>query len=200
MTPKHIADRVRSTSANFDFGKLFFRVRPIRLRPISTSANFDFGQLLDVDFWDDKVWARRVGPEGWRPKISRFFSLLPPHFSFLFLSLGVLSWNFVGVFEGRNPEMCTFGLSGCRVKPRRLHQTGPPGLAHDSPRTPSVAHFRAPALQTPPKFHERTPRERKKKENCGGRREKKARNFGPPTLLGSTLRGPTFSRFGASTL
>ena len=25
-----------------------------------------------------------------------------------------------GVFEGRNPEMCTFGLSGCRVKPRRL--------------------------------------------------------------------------------
>ena len=86
--------------------------------------------------------------------------------------------------------MCTFGLS-------------------------KRAHFRAPALQTPPKFHERTPRERKKNENCGGRREKKARNFGPPTLRGSTLlgstlrgptlrgptlRGPTFSRFGASTL
>ena len=31
------------------------------------------------------------------------------------------------------------------------------------------------ALQTPPKFHERTPRERKKKENCGGRREKSAK-------------------------
>ena len=29
-------------------------------------------------------------------------------------------------------------LSGCRVKPRRPHQTGPPGLAHDSPRTPNV--------------------------------------------------------------
>ena len=28
--------RARSTSANFDFGQLFFRVRPIRLRPIST--------------------------------------------------------------------------------------------------------------------------------------------------------------------
>ena len=34
-----------STSANFDFGQFFFRVRPVRLRPISTSANFDFGQF-----------------------------------------------------------------------------------------------------------------------------------------------------------
>ena len=32
--------------------------------------------------------------------------------------------------------------------------------------------------KTPPKFNERTPRERKKNENCGGRREKKERNFG----------------------
>ena len=36
------------------------------------------------------------------------------------LSLGVFSWNFGGVFEGRDPQMCTFGLSGCRVKPQRL--------------------------------------------------------------------------------
>ena len=36
------------------------------------------------------------------------------------LSLCVLSLNLGGVFEGRDPEMCTFGLSGCRVKPRRL--------------------------------------------------------------------------------
>ena len=28
--------------------------------------------------------------------------------------------------------------SGCCVKPRRPHQTGPPGLAHHSPRTPNV--------------------------------------------------------------
>ena len=50
-------------------------------------------------------------------------------------------------------------------------------------------------------------REGEKKENCGGRREKKTRNFGlptlrgptlrGPTLRGPTLRGPTFSRFGA---
>ena len=76
--------RARSTSANFDFGQLFFRLRPIRLRPNSTSANFDFGQFLDVKFLDHKGWGpqrveargpnpekvgpRKVEPEGWRPK------------------------------------------------------------------------------------------------------------------------------------
>ena len=60
------------------------------------------------------------------------------------------------------------------------------------------------------------PQEREKEERkLWWRREKKARNVGPPalrgspllgstllgsTLLGPTLRGPTFSRFGASTL
>ena len=37
---------------------------------------------------------------------------------FLCLSGGLLV-EFWWCFEGRNPEMCTFGLSGCRVKPRR---------------------------------------------------------------------------------
>ena len=54
------------------------------------------------------------------------------------LSCWSFSLNFGGVFEDRDPQMCTFGLSGCRVKPRRPHQTGPPGLAHDSLRTPNV--------------------------------------------------------------
>ena len=48
----------------------------------------------------------------------------------------------------------------------------------------------------------RPPRQGRKNENCGGRGKKKARNFGPSTLLGptlrdSTLRGATFSRFWA---
>ena len=68
--------------------------------------------------------------------------------------------------------------------------SGPPGL-HTTTRELKTCTFQGPALQTPPKFHERTPREREreKKENCGGRREKKARNFGPPTLH-PTLSGP----------
>ena len=91
--------------------------------------------------------------------------------------------------------MCTFGLSGCRVKPRRPHQTGPPGLAHDSPRTPKRAHLRVPALQTPPKFTKKTKREGKKNKKLWREREKKREILGPtvraPTLRGPTLGGPT---------
>ena len=69
------------------------------------------------EWWSPERW----GPEGWGPKISRFFFPLPPQLSFFLLSLfGVVSWNLGGVFVGRDPEMCVFGLSGCRVKPQRL--------------------------------------------------------------------------------
>ena len=45
-----------------------------------------------------KGGAQKGGAQkGGGPKISRVFSLLPPQFSFFFLSLGVLSWNFGGV-------------------------------------------------------------------------------------------------------
>ena len=114
------------------------------------------------------------------PPKFRVFSI--SRHNFLSFSLfGVLSLNFGGVFEGPDPEMCTFGLSGCRVNSKR-------------------AHFRAPALQTPPKFHEKTKEREERKKIVAGR------NFGPPTLrgptllgstlLGSTLLGSTFSGFG----
>ena len=48
----------------------------------------------------------------------------PPLFSFFLPLLGVVSWNFGGVIEGRDPQMCMFGLSGCRVKPRWLLELG----------------------------------------------------------------------------
>ena len=41
-----------------------------------------------------------------------FFSLSRPHFRSLSLSLGVFSWNSGGVIEGRDPQMCTFGVLG----------------------------------------------------------------------------------------
>ena len=58
------------------------------------------------------------------------------------------------------------------TKPRRPHQTGPPGLVHDSPRTPNVHTSGARRFKHHQKFHEKTPRERKKKEHCGGGRKK----------------------------
>ena len=69
--------------------------------------------------------------------------------------------------------MCT-----CRVKPRRL--SGRWGFTRQ-PENSKRAHLRVPALQTPPKFHERTSRERereKKGANGSGRGKKEERNFG----------------------
>ena len=81
-------------------------------------------------------------------------------------------------FEGGGPEMFTFGLSGCRV----LTAPKPPGFTRQ-PENSKREHFRAPALQTPPK-------EGRMKENGSGKR-KKTRNFGQPTLWGPTLRDPS---------
>ena len=61
------------------------------------------------------------GPEGvGGPKFRAFFPL-QPHFFLLFPLLRVLSCNFGGVFEGQGLEMCTFGLSGCRVHTQHEH-------------------------------------------------------------------------------
>ena len=72
------------------------------------------------------------------PKVSLFFFPFPPPFRSFCVSLGVFSWNFGGILEGRNPKVCTFGLPGCRVKPRR--PLGPP---------PSGPTLRAPTLRCP---------------------------------------------------
>ena len=78
--------------------------------------------------------------------------------------------------------MCTCGLFGCCVNPRRLW--GRRGFTRQ-PENSKRAHLSVPAHQTPPIFNEKTPRERRKNEISGGR-EKKARNFGAPTLRAPT--------------
>ena len=52
------------------------------------------------------------------PKISLFFLLSRSHFRSFSLSGGLLV-EFWWCLKRRDPQMCTFGLSGCRVKPRR---------------------------------------------------------------------------------
>ena len=151
-----------------------------------------------------------------RPKFRSFFP--PPATIFILHSL---SWSpFVEFWwcfrrpEPSNMHVWALWLS-CETPAAPPDRAA--GARTRQPENSKRAHFTAPALQTPPKFHERTPRERKKKENCGGKREKKTRNFGlptlsglhpsglhpsgpppfgAPTLWGPHLRGPTFSGFG----
>ena len=60
------------------------------------------------------------------------------------------------------------------------------------PKNSKRAHFRAPALQTPPNFNERSPKRERKTENVAGEeKKKKARNFGPPPC-GAPPFGPHF--------
>ena len=100
-----------------------------------------------------------------RPKFRACFSVPrhQPPISLFCLSLCVFSMNFGGFCENRDPQMCTFGLSGCGVKPGRF---------------------------TPPKKHEKTPRERQKAKVGWQRGKKKAQIFGPPTLRGPRASGP----------
>ena len=119
-----------------------------------------------------------------RPKFRSFSSLSRHRSLFLRLS-GCLLAEFWWCFEHRNPEMCTFRLSGCRVKPRRPHQTGPPGL-----------HTTAPELQTctfqfqgtcASKHHQnstrRHPKKHRNSETVAGKGRKSAK-FWAPTLSG----------------
>ena len=139
----------------------------------------------------------RRPPFPWTALNFALFSLSPAFLP----SLEVFSWNFGGVFERRDPQMCTFGLSGCRVKPRRLR--GRRGFTRQ-PVNSKRAHLSAPALQTPLKFHEKTPREGRKERILRRESEKKKRKFlgpphpgpppfGPPLHLGwaPTLLAPT---------
>ena len=87
--------------------------------------------------------------------------------------------------------MCTFGLSGCRVNPWRLW--GRRGFTRQ-PENSKRAHFRSPALQTPPKFHEKTPRERDKKNEMGAEEGKKksAKLWAPPPFGAPPFGAPLF--------
>ena len=68
----------------------------------------------------------------------------------------------------KHPRQCAFDGG-----PRALK---PPGF-HTTTREPKRAHLSAPALQTPPKFNEKTPRE-KKSETVAGKGKHKSEILG----------------------
>ena len=173
------------------------RVGPRTVRPRRVEASQGGGPNLE------KVGAPRLGPVRWaptrkggapkggRPEISRFFFPLPPQFSFF--SLCGPSVEFWWCLKRRCPEMCTFGLSGCRVKPRRP-QSRRRGFS-DRPRAQTCT-FQARVLQTPPKFHEKTLGETHKKQNGGGRGKKSAKFWGPHPSGPSPFGSPPFGGEG----
>ena len=90
----------------------------------------------------------------------------------------------VSLGSGENDEVISIELD--RAAGARTRQ----------PENSKRAHFKAPALQTPPKFHKS--QENEKKENCGGRREKRE-ILGPPPFGAPPFGAPPFGAppFGA---
>ena len=78
------------------------------------------------------------------------------------------------------------------------------GASHNSQRTPNAHIWGSRPSKTPPKFNEKTPRERQNERKWGREREKRATFWAPhpsgptlrcPTLRGPDFRAPTLSRF-----
>ena len=120
-------------------------------------------------------------PSAGPPKISLFFFPSPATIFILFsLSCWSFSLNFGGVFEDRDPQMCTFGLSGCRVKPPAAPPDRAAGARTRQPENSKRAFFERPGASNTTKILRKRPKEREKIiKNCGGRGKKKREILGP---------------------
>ena len=112
-------------------------------------------------------------PFPWTAQNFALFSPSRPIFA-LFVSLGVFSLNFGGFCEDRGPQMCTFGLSGCRVEPRRL--LGLPGL-HTTTRELQTCTLEPPGASNTTKIPREDPRREEKRTNYEAGEGKKSANF-----------------------
>ena len=65
----------------------------------------------------------QADPLRWTAQNFALFSLSRSHFRSLSLSLCVFSLNFGGFCEDRDPQMCTFGISGCRARRGMMKNT-----------------------------------------------------------------------------
>ena len=107
----------------------------------------------------------------------------------LFLCLsGCLLVEFWWCFEGRNPEMCTFGVLGLScASPGGPVWWGRRGFT--TARELQTCTFQGSILQNTTKIPRENPQRDTETAKWWREREEKARNFGPPTLRGPTL-GP----------
>ena len=85
-----------------------------------------------------------------------------------------------------NPFSCSLATSRITGMSRdMIQQTTSLAFRNCLPHCPHAPHWkkqalRAPALQTPPNFNERTPKREKKERKCGGRAKKKSAKFWAP--------------------
>ena len=153
------------------------RLRTIRLRPISRveigrSRNWPKSKLAEVELAEIEIGRSR----NWRSRTDGVCSV--SSFSLSFPLSFFFSFSFFSSFSSHS------SFSFCSVA-----VVVPAGASHDSPRTPNV-HFQGWRFKHHPNSTKGPQREGEKKENCGGRGQKKR------DILGPTLRGTTFSRFG----
>ena len=125
-----------------------------------------------------------------RPKFRSFFFPLPPQNSFFSSLSGGSSRGILVVFEAPGPSnvhVWALWLScGTPAAP-------PDRAAGARTRHSKRAHLSVPALQTPPKFHEKTPRRRKKRTNfVAGEGKKKREILGSPPFWAPPLGAPPF--------
>ena len=130
--------------------------------------------------WRPRRWGAQTqkggAPKGGGPKISRFF-FLPRHNFLSSLSWGSFRGILVGFLKGRGPEISTFGVLGLScTSPGGPVWWGRRGFTRP-PENSKRAHLSAPALLSPPKFHERTPQEREERMKIVAEREKKSAKF-----------------------
>ena len=110
-----------------------------------------------------------------------------------FLPSLVSSRGILVVFEALGPSNVPVWALWCvRAPPARSGAAA--GVSHDNQRTPTCTFERSGLQKHHQNSTRKTKREGKKNKKLWWEMEKKARNFGPPTLRGSslrTLRGPT---------
>ena len=163
------------------FGQLYFANSTLPSSTLARSHNYDLDYNYNYDY-NKKPPSHRTALRRTAQKFRFFFY--------------------------RDPDMCTFGVivMSCETPAARSRR----GFTRQ-PENSKRAHLTAPALQTPPKFHERTPKRGRKKDNCGGRGGKSAKCWAPPLGappfvsppsgvplfpgLGPTLRGPLLEKY-----
>ena len=91
---------------------------------------------------------------------------------------------------------CCCCFCGCGCHCCCAHEWGPPGF-HTTAQELQTCTFQAPPLQTPPKFHEKTPRQKQKERNGGGRGKKKREILGPPPFRAPPFGAPKWLFFCA---